>query len=353
MAKKVLKGNNKGIMIASAIAAAIVLILVVIGIILMEDNKPSNATLEDVSVNVLGELVLEMSDGSIVVAGSLPRNAEGIKMVSAHVQTGVDGFEEEGYRTVMVTCVDNNGVDYEKILKFPIFGEGHSLISARMNEDGCVIFDTTKGEENGGKILYPSMPKNPLTPNGTSPLRPEGGAPATAARVRITVKGYGAITLAIDYAAAPKTAAAFIKLVEDGYYDGLTFNKIVDESNYGYILAGIAGGAADSIKGEFSDNGYDNPLELKEGALVLYHPDSDMDGGSSQFFICTEDSTALNGEYAVFGYVLNGMNIVREIANLTKTFSESENVRPSEIEKYRNKQAVIESVVITKYATVE
>ena len=351
MAKKIVKSNKNGLTITSIVAAIAVVIVLIVGFVMMRDEEPSNGTLEKVEVNVLNQLVLEMSDGKMIIAGALPENRENIKMISAQIMTGVEGLDEEGYRTVRIICTDDNNVDYEKILKFPIFGEENQLKSARMDRDGSIIFNTVNGDINGGKILYPSIPNSTMTPGGTSELRPEGGASTeTTAQLKITIKGYGYITVAVDYAAAPKTAAAFVSLVEKGYYDGLTFNEVVRSENMSYILTGIAGGPADTVEGEFSSNGYDNPLEPKAGALVLYHPDGNNDGGSSKFLICTEDSPALEGNYTVFGYVLNGMNIIREISNLTITFSEDGLADDREIDKYRNKQAMIESITVTRHA---
>ena len=348
MASKTVKGNKKGIIIASVIAAVIVTVLVIIGVSLMKENGPSNATLKGVSVNVLHELVLEMSDGSIVVAGSLPRNREGIRMESAQIETGIDELEKTGYRPVRIICVDDNGVDYEKKLNFPVFGEGHSLISARMNRDGCIIFNTTRGEENGGRILYPSIPNEIMTPNGASPLRPEGGAPyQTTAQLKITVRGYGYLTAAVDYHAAPETAAAFVALVENGYYDGKTFSKILKDHGRGYIMTDAVGAAGTQADSEFVVATIDNPVELQAGALALYRPDG-ASASQTQLLICTEDTAFTSGKYSFFGYVLSGMNIVREIQRLTVTFSEYEGIREEEIEKYRKKQAVIETIAVTR-----
>lgn len=130
----------------------------------------------------------------------------------------------------------------------------------------------------------------------------------------ISIQDYGTITIQLDQASAPNTAANFASLVESGFYDGLTFHRIID----GFMMQGGdpngdgTGGAETTIVGEFSANGYDNTLSHTRGAVSMARG-NDYDSASSQFFIVQEDSTYLDGEYAVFGYVTEGMDIVDEI----------------------------------------
>ena len=134
-------------------------------------------------------------------------------------------------------------------------------------------------------------------------------------KVQITVKEYGTIEVALDEEAAPLTVENFLKLTEEGFYDGLTFHRIID----GFMIQGggfTADGQhkeTDSIKGEFDGNGVTNPLKHTRGVLSMARtmfPNS----ASSQFFIMHEDAPHLDGQYAAFGKVTEGIEVVDEIA---------------------------------------
>ena len=130
----------------------------------------------------------------------------------------------------------------------------------------------------------------------------------------IAVEGYGTITVQLDPEAAPITAANFVTLAVNGFYDGLTFHRIIED----FMMQGGdpngdgTGGSGSTIVGEFTDNGYDNTLSHTRGAISMARS-SAYDSASSQFFICHVDATALDGQYAVFGYVTDGMDIVDAI----------------------------------------
>lgn len=133
--------------------------------------------------------------------------------------------------------------------------------------------------------------------------------------VTIEVEDYGTIKAEIYMKQAPKTAKNFMKLVEDEFYDGLIFHRIIE----GFMIQG--GGfdtdynqkQADTIKGEFETNGVKNDLEHTRGVLSMARTDV-MDSASSQFFIVQEDAPHLNGKYAAFGKVTEGMDVVDKIA---------------------------------------
>ena len=132
--------------------------------------------------------------------------------------------------------------------------------------------------------------------------------------VEIEIENYGVITVELDPASAPITVENFLDLVEDGLYNGLTFHRIME----GFMMQGGdpngngTGGSGKNIKGEFSLNGVDNKLSHTRGAISMARS-SDYDSASCQFFIVHEDSTSLDGQYAVFGYVIEGMEIVDAI----------------------------------------
>ncbi len=132
----------------------------------------------------------------------------------------------------------------------------------------------------------------------------------------IAIEDYGTITVKLDPEAAPETVANFVALAKDGFYDGLTFHRIID----GFMMQGgdpegDGNGSSDkTIPGEFSANGYDNPLSHTAGAISMARGD-DYDSASCQFFIVHTDDNVedLDGEYACFGYVTEGMDIVDAI----------------------------------------
>lgn len=131
---------------------------------------------------------------------------------------------------------------------------------------------------------------------------------------KIKVKNYGTIEVELDGATAPITVANFIKLVNEKFYDGLTFHRIIS----GFMIQGGdplgngTGGSDETIKGEFSSNGVENNISHKRGVISMARS-SDPDSASSQFFIMHQDSTYLDGEYAAFGKVTKGMSVVDKI----------------------------------------
>ena len=156
----------------------------------------------------------------------------------------------------------------------------------------------------------------------------------------ITVEGYGTITVAMDAAAAPVTVLNFITLAEEGFYDGLTFHRIID----GFMMQGGdpegtgLGGSDETILGEFAANGYDNPLSHIRGAISMARS-QDYNSASSQFFIVQSDSTYLDGQYAAFGYVTSGMEYVDQICKDAKPTDGNGSIAKED-------QPVITSIVI-------
>ena len=143
--------------------------------------------------------------------------------------------------------------------------------------------------------------------------------------VEITVKDYGVIALTLDQTIAPKTVKNFIKLVKSGFYDGLTFHRIMS----GFMIQGGdpegngQGGSDKTIKGEFSYNGVHNPIMHVRGVISMarmgenpyYGITAEIANNSatSQFFIMHEDYSGLDGQYAAFGWVTSGMEVVDAI----------------------------------------
>lgn len=157
----------------------------------------------------------------------------------------------------------------------------------------------------------------------------------------IDIKDYGVIKVELNGDVAPITVANFINLANSHFYDGLTFHRIID----GFMMQGGdplgngTGGSENTIKGEFSQNGVENNLSHTRGAISMARS-TDMDSASSQFFIVQSDSTYLDGQYACFGYVTDGMDIVDEICKNAVTTDSNGSVSAEN-------QPVINSITIT------
>lgn len=151
--------------------------------------------------------------------------------------------------------------------------------------------------------------------------------------VEMTIQDKGIIKLELDADAAPITVTNFVKLVEEGFYDGIGFHRIIN----GFMMQGGdpagtgGGGSAETIKGEFKSNGYDNPIMHNRGVISMART-NDPNSASSQFFIMHQDAPHLDGEYAAFGHVTEGMEIVDDICENTPVLdgngSVAENDRP-------------------------
>lgn len=137
--------------------------------------------------------------------------------------------------------------------------------------------------------------------------------------VNIVIKDKGTIAVELDADVAPITVTNFVNLAKEGFYDGVVFHRIID----GFMMQGGDptgtgnGGAEHNIKGEFASNGVANSLLHTRGAISMARA-TDPNSASSQFFIVHEDSPHLDGDYACFGYVTGGMDIVDDICKNTK-----------------------------------
>lgn len=156
----------------------------------------------------------------------------------------------------------------------------------------------------------------------------------------IVVQDYGTIKVELDADQAPITVQNFIDLANSGFYDGLTFHRIIE----GFMIQGGdpngdgTGGSGHTIRGEFTQNGVNNTLSHTRGGISMARS-SAMNSASSQFFIVHEDSTYLDGSYAVFGYVTEGMDVVDAIA--TSVTAEDSNGTVA-----KENQPVIEKITI-------
>ena len=157
--------------------------------------------------------------------------------------------------------------------------------------------------------------------------------------VRITMQNGKTIDIELDATAAPITCENFLKLVNQGFYNGLTFHRVIP----GFMIQGGCplgngtGGPGWSIKGEFAANGVNNPIKHTRGVISMARSMSPNSAGS-QFFIMHQDAPHLDGQYAAFGKVFSGMNILKK---LSQTDVDS-NDKP-------RKDIVIESIRVETY----
>lgn len=156
----------------------------------------------------------------------------------------------------------------------------------------------------------------------------------------IVVKNYGTIALELDADVAPITVENFANLVNDGFYNGLTFHRIIS----GFMIQGGdplgngTGGSSKTIKGEFASNGVKNSISHVRGTISMARS-SMPNSASSQFFIVHQDSTFLDGQYAAFGTVTSGMEVVDKICADTAVEDDNGTVA-------KNNQPVIEKITI-------
>lgn len=201
------------------------------------------------------------------------------------------------------------------------------LLSLTLALTGCGNSGTDAADQNQAPQDSASQSG---APDSTTP-EPENvpAAPAELHHIEIEIKDYGKISLELDASAAPATVQNFIALTQDGFYDGLTFHRIIP----GFMIQGGdprgdgTGGAEQTIQGEFAANGVENNLTHTRGTISMARS-SQHDSASSQFFIVHEDSVFLDGQYAAFGHVTEGMEIVDKICEDAIVEDENGTVAP-------------------------
>ena len=161
----------------------------------------------------------------------------------------------------------------------------------------------------------------------------------------IVIKDHGTVTVKLECAIAPITCTNFIRLAQSGFYNGLTFHRIIegfmaqggDPEGTGY------GGSEENIFGEFAANGYNNPLSHTRGTISMARGGYDMNSASSQFFIVHRDSAGLDGMYAAFGRVTQGMEHIDAICAAAQPVDGNGYIAPED-------QPVIETVIVRREA---
>ncbi len=156
-------------------------------------------------------------------------------------------------------------------------------------------------------------------------------------KIKMEVANFGAMLIDIDTEAAPVTAANFLELVDKGFYNGLTFHRIVPKFviQGGDPVGNGTGGSGKNIRGEFKANGWNNPIAHTKGVISMARS-QEFNSASSQFFIMVGDAPHLDGNYAAFGRVVEGYEVADAISKLPHT----------------GKNLGLEPVVITKVARI-
>ena len=176
------------------------------------------------------------------------------------------------------------------------------------------------------------------SPEDFQPSLPEGTLTGLH-HVEIEIRDYGTISLELDADQAPRTVTNFIDLAQSGFYNGLTFHRIIN----GFMMQGGdpegtgMGGSDTEIIGEFSANGYTNDISHVRGVISMARNGQSYNSASSQFFIVHQDATYLDGQYAAFGKVIEGMEAVDAIAATPTGFQD----RP--VQEQRIKKAIVDT----------
>ena len=159
-----------------------------------------------------------------------------------------------------------------------------------------------------------------------------------AVKIQIVVKDYGTVEAELYPKVAPKTVENFVSLVEKGIYENNTFHRIID----GFMIQGgmDRNGQVEKIEGEFASNGFENNLKHKEGVISMARA-NDPNSASSQFFIMVGDGDWLDGQYAAFGKVTSGLEIVKKIAKDAKPIDNNGTIPEEE-------QPIIENIIVVK-----
>lgn len=213
--------------------------------------------------------------------------------------------------------------------------------SKKQLEENSTNIEGTTNTENSAKENNTENKNENIQNNQISNESEENNMYSTGKHhAEIVVKNYGTIALELDADVAPITVENFANLVNEGFYNGLTFHRIIS----GFMIQGGdplgngTGGSSKTIKGEFASNGVKNSISHVRGTISMARS-SMPNSASSQFFIVHQDSTFLDGKYAAFGTVTSGMEVVDKICADTAVEDDNGTVA-------KNNQPVIEKITI-------
>ena len=184
------------------------------------------------------------------------------------------------------------------------------LAGCQKNEDTTTAAPSTE-KETETTTAETTAEETTQNPDAVDPMDVE------TMTAEITVKDYGTIKLELYPSKAPQTVSNFVSLANQGFYDGTIFHRVIE----GFMIQGGdpegtgLGGPGYSIKGEFESNGFENDIKHDRGVISMARKSSPLDSAGSQFFIVQEAAPHLDGDHAAFGKVVEGMEIVDEIAS--------------------------------------
>ncbi len=169
--------------------------------------------------------------------------------------------------------------------------------------------------------------------------------------VEMCVEGYGRMVILLDSTTAPKTVAHFVALVRIGFYDGKTFHRVEPELviQGGCPNANGTGGIVTKLDGEFAENGWENDIKHRKGVIAMARGE-DYNSASCQFYICNDNSYELDGEYATFGYVVEGLSVIDDITAASVKYGDPSNYY---IIENKNDQPVIKYIKLLEKWTPE
>lgn len=211
---------------------------------------------------------------------------------------------------------------------------GLALAAASFSLAACGASSSASGEGSASTTSSSSdTSSNSSTSSDATDTsdQPTGPYASGVHHATIEVTDYGTISVALNANVAPITVSNFADLVEQGFYNGLTFHRVVKD----FMIQGGdpngdgTGGSGTTIKGEFSANGVKNDIAHVRGTISMARS-SDYNSASSQFFIVQKTAASLNGQYAAFGNVTDGMDVVDAIVNATADKGDSNGILSKE-----------------------
>lgn len=233
-------------------------------------------------------------------------------------------------------------------MKFNHAAGASALLALSMVFAGCSngSSNTSKASSEASSEISSEVVSSAAVSSEETADRQDHSIPGgTQYEATVKISGYDEpIVFTMDEGIAPETVENFVNLAESGFYDGLTFHRIIE----GFMIQGGdprgdgTGGSSHNIYGEFASNGFDNSLKHVRGTVSMARS-QDPDSASSQFFIMHEDSPSLDGQYAAFGTVTSGMDVVDDIATTAEPTDNNGSID-------KENQPVIESITIKQIA---
>lgn len=250
--------------------------------------------------------------------------------------TGLDGeyaafgWVTAGMNVIEALCADIKSTDFTE--------DYNGIYMGFLKESAYPIMESVTVVGNNGVEYKEPTPVDKNLPS--EPFQAEVSVNTdghTLHNVAIKIKYYGTVNLTLDETVAPITVQNFLKIARSGAYNGKTFLRL----QHGFVIQGGAGASSETIKGEFSSNGIENNLLHKKGIISMARA-TNKNSATCQFFIMLDKSADLDGDYAAFGWVTSGMNIIEEIS---KDITKADYMNSSGF-LYEYAQPIIESVTI-------